>query len=71
MSTWIGNNATVKRSKIEIPDPDVPTKFDGPNEVISGDNQYIQFNGSSLKKDVSRIFFHIKTITSDVFWLRK
>ena len=45
----------MKRSKIVIPDPDVPTKFDGPNEVISGDNQYIQFNGSSVKKDVSRI----------------
>jgi hypothetical protein len=62
MSTWIGNNATMKRSKIVIPDPDVPTKFDGPNEVISGDNEYIQFNGSSLEKDVSRIFIFIFTL---------
>ena len=57
-STWKGNDNKANnvtgnpRTKVEIPDPDVPTKYLGPTELDTQSNQYITFDATSARKDV-------------------
>ena len=60
VSTWIGNDNTPvniesgkARTRLEIADPDVPTEFSGSTQVDSQNNQFITFDATSPRKDVS------------------
>jgi hypothetical protein len=62
LSTWIGNDNTPantetgkSRTKVEIPDPDVPTEYLGPTDVDTQSNQYISFDATSARKDVREV----------------
>ena len=53
-STWIGNDETGDpRKKLEIPDPDVPTEFVGSTVVDSRSSEFVTFDATSARKDVS------------------
>jgi hypothetical protein len=60
LSTWIRNTNTPEtndetgksRTKIEIPDPDVPTEYLGITKVDSQTNQFVTFDTTSAQKDV-------------------
>jgi hypothetical protein len=60
LSVWIGNDNTpessdpaLKRTKLDLGDCDVPTKFTGTTEVDNSYNQFLIFDASSARKDVS------------------
>ena len=60
LSTWIGNDNTPAntgngRTKLNISDPDVPTEYLGATEVDSETNQFITFDTTSARKDVSQL----------------
>ena len=64
LSVWTGNDNTPihsqtgsVRSKIDIPDPDVPTKFFGSNLVDSTHNQFVTFDATSARKDVRFVIY--------------
>ena len=47
------NNTLWYRSKVEIVDPDVPTKYFGTTQIDSSTNQFVTFDSTSARKDVS------------------
>ena len=60
-SVWMGNDNTPaavevdkKRRRLELPYPDVPTKYMGQSKIDSQHNQYILFDATSAHKDVSK-----------------
>ena len=70
LSVWIANDNTQidaksgsTRTKIEIPDPDVPTKYLGTTQIDSEANQFITFDTTSARKDV-RVFSNQTNLNS-------
>ena len=57
-ASWLSNDNTpaseVPRSKLALLSPDVPTRSATASMPDSGTNQYIEFQASSLEKDVSQ-----------------
>lgn len=59
LSAWVGNDntpasETKPRTKLSLKSPDVPTRSAAPSLPDSKNDQYVEFQASSLEKDVSQ-----------------